>query len=48
MRIKKSTNYLRQGLLYIFLFLRENTRAKMANLKIPKDKVIEVGFVKEI
>lgn len=48
MRIKKSNNYLRQGLLYIFLFLRENTRTKMANLNIPKDKVIEVGFVKDI
>lgn len=48
MRIKARTNYLRRFLLYIFLWIRENTRTKMANLNVPVDKVIEVGFLKEI
>lgn len=48
MRIKPKTNLFRQVLLYIFLWMRENTRTKMANLNVPVDKVIEVGFLKEI
>jgi KUP system potassium uptake protein len=48
MRIKKKTNYFRKSLLNLFLFFRENSRTKMANLNVPTDQVIEVGFVKEI
>ncbi len=48
MKIMKGTNYLRRGLLGMFLWLRDNTRTKMANLKVPTDKIIEVGFLKEI
>lgn len=48
MRIKARTNYFRKFLLYIFLWIRENTRTKMANLNVPVDRVIEVGFLKEI
>ena len=48
MKITKSTNFLRKTLLWAFLWVRENTRNKMANLRVPTDKVIEVGFLKEI
>ncbi|KAH3907325.1 hypothetical protein HBI56_184780 [Parastagonospora nodorum] len=48
MKVKKGTNVVRRVLLETFLFLRDNTRAKIASLKVPMDKVIEVGFVKEV
>ena len=48
MRIKAKTNFLRKFLLHVFLWMRENTRTKMANLNVPIDRVIEMGFLKEI
>jgi KUP system potassium uptake protein len=48
MKIKAGTNYARKVLLSMFLWIRDNTRNKMANLRVPTDKVIEVGFLKEI
>ena len=48
MKISSGTNFLRRFCLHIFLFIRENTRTKIANLDVPMDKVIEVGFVKDI
>jgi len=48
MKIKATRNYFHKFLLHIFLWIRENTRAKMASLNIPTDKVIEVGFLKDI
>lgn len=48
MKIKPKTAAIRKTLLHIFLWIRDNTRNKMANLRLPTDKLIEVGFVKEI
>lgn len=48
MKISSGTNFLRRFCLHVFLFIRENTRTKIASLDIPMDKVIEVGFVKDI
>lgn len=48
MKIKEGTNYARRILLWLFLWIRDNTRNKIANLRVPTDKVIEVGFLKEI
>ncbi|KAH7030466.1 potassium transporter-domain-containing protein [Macrophomina phaseolina] len=48
MKIKDGTNYARRTLLWLFLWLRDNTRNKMANLRVPTDRVIEVGFLKDI
>jgi len=48
MRIKEKTGIARRIALNAFLWLRENTRSKMAAMKIPTDKLVEVGFVKEI
>ena len=48
MKIKTGTGILRRGLLHCFLWIRENTRTKIANLRVPMERVFEVGFVKEI
>ncbi|KAJ4334319.1 hypothetical protein N0V87_006971 [Didymella glomerata] len=48
MKVSEGTNIVRRFFLHIFLFIRENTRTKIASLDVPMDKVIEVGFVKDI
>jgi KUP system potassium uptake protein len=48
MKIKASANIFRKVLLSAFLWIRDNTRTKIANLRVPTDRVIEVGFVKDI
>ena len=44
----KIKGMLRKVLLKAFLWIRDNTRTKIANLGVPTDRVIEVGFVKEV
>ena len=48
MKIKQRTNIFRKVLLMSFLWIRENSRTKMADMNIPFDNLVEVGFVKEI
>jgi KUP system potassium uptake protein len=48
MRVKHKTNVFRALLLHIFLFFRDITRTKIASLKVQRDRVIEVGFVKDV
>ncbi|KAJ0420514.1 potassium transporter-domain-containing protein [Aspergillus carlsbadensis] len=48
MKIRPRTNILRRLVLWIFLWIRENTRGKMSALALPVNQVIEVGFLKEI
>jgi len=48
MHIRKSSNSFRKAVLWCFLWMRENSRAKMADLNLPYDELVEVGFVKEI
>ncbi|KAI8938987.1 hypothetical protein NX059_004831 [Plenodomus lindquistii] len=48
MKVKNGTNIIRKIFLNAFLFIRENTRTKIASLDVPLDKVIEVGFVKQV
>jgi KUP system potassium uptake protein len=48
MRIKVGTGILRRALLHAFLWIRDNTRTKIANLRVQTDRVIEIGFVKDI
>lgn len=48
MKIKKETNFIRKTLLHIFLWMRENSRNKMANLNLETSKIIEIGFLKAI
>ena len=48
MKVKPETSLVRRFFLHAFLFIRDNTRAKIASLDVPMDKVIEVGFVKDV
>lgn len=48
MKIKPGTSFFRKLILHVFLWIRDHTRNRMANLRVPTDKVIEVGFLKEI
>jgi len=48
MHIKTGTPWYRRALLSAFLFIRHNTRAKMANLSVPADRLVEIGFIKEV
>lgn len=48
MKIKMGTSLVRTVTLASFLWIRDNTRAKIANLRLAMDRVVEVGFVKEI
>lgn len=48
MRIRSDTPIFRRGVLSLFLWIRDNTRAKIANLRLAMERVVEVGFVKEI
>ena len=48
MRISPKNNIFRKVLLHAFLWIRENTRTKIANLRVPTERVFEVGFVKDI
>jgi KUP system potassium uptake protein len=48
MRVRDNSPLWRKLILSVFLWIRENTRAKIANLRLAADRVVEVGFVKEI
>ncbi|KAI0974294.1 potassium uptake protein [Xylaria arbuscula] len=48
MKVKSNASLFRRLVLETFLFIRDNTRAKIANLRLAMDRVVEVGFVKEI
>ncbi|KAF4810213.1 Potassium transporter 5 [Colletotrichum siamense] len=48
MHIRTGTNIFRRIVLGTFLWMRDNTRAKIANLRLAMERVVEVGFVKEI
>lgn len=48
MHVKPQTAIWRRVVLQTFLFLRDNTRNKMANLKVPTDRLVEIGFVKDV
>lgn len=48
MRVKGGTKIWRKFLLHSFLWLRDNTRTKVANLRVQTDRVVEVGFVKDV
>lgn len=46
--LKSKNNIAKRVILWIFLWIRDNTRTKVASMKIPIEKLVEVGFVKEI
>jgi len=48
MKVKPGSNIFRRIILELFLFIRENSRTKMAGLNLPADNLVEVGFIKLI
>jgi len=48
MKVQGTSSIGRKLLLWVFLWIRDNTRAKIANLRLAMDRVVEVGFIKEI
>jgi KUP system potassium uptake protein len=48
LRVYEDTAMVKKALLAAFLFVRENTRAKVAQLDVPVEKLVEVGFVGEM
>lgn len=48
MKIRSDAGIFRKVILGTFLWIRDNTRAKVANLRLAMERVVEVGFVKEI
>ena len=48
MKVREPTPFWRKVLLHAFLFIRHNSRNKMANIKVPTDRLVEIGFLKEI
>lgn len=48
MRIKKSDGIFKKIMLGAFLWIRDNTRTKVQALNVSVEKLVEVGFVKEI
>ncbi|CEJ58653.1 hypothetical protein PMG11_07303 [Penicillium brasilianum] len=48
LKIPAKTNFLRRGFLWAFLWMRDASRTKVQHLNVETDRVVEVGFVKEI
>lgn len=48
MKIRSDSGIFRKVTLGTFMWIRDNTRAKIANLRLAMERVVEVGFVKEI
>ncbi|KAI9645857.1 hypothetical protein NHQ30_005293 [Ciborinia camelliae] len=52
MKLKKGQRslggWVRRGVLWTFLWIRDNSRGKMADLNLPVEGLVEVGFVNEI
>jgi len=48
LRLLKSNNIVKRFVLHLFLWLRENSRTKVSSMQIPIDKLVEVGFVKDM
>ncbi|KAK9320201.1 potassium transporter [Lipomyces orientalis] len=48
LKITAEANYFKRFILSVFLWIRENTRNKIAELDIPVDELVEIGFVREI
>lgn len=48
LRLKNETSILRRVILSAFLWIRDNTRSKVQALDVAVDKLVEVGFVKQL
>jgi KUP system potassium uptake protein len=48
LRIARGTNFFRRMVLVAFLWMRDASRTKIQHLNVQADRVVEVGFVKEM
>jgi KUP system potassium uptake protein len=48
LRIKKDTNFIRWAALSAFVWIRSITSAKVQRLNVEVDRLVEVGFIREI
>jgi KUP system potassium uptake protein len=48
LRVKPGTNMFKRLLLMAFLWMREATSTKIQHLNVQRDRVVEIGFVKDI
>ena len=48
LKVSSEGGIFRKVLLHMFLWARENTRTKVASLRVSTDRLFEVGFVKDI
>ncbi|KAI5815820.1 potassium transporter 5 [Pyronema omphalodes] len=46
--VRDRNNWFKRMVLETFLWMRENTRAKIAKMDVPVERLVEVGFVREI
>jgi KUP system potassium uptake protein len=46
--LSENNNFVKRLVLYVFVWLRENTRAKISQMEVPIEKLVEVGFVKDM
>ncbi|KAF3384249.1 Potassium transporter 19 [Penicillium rolfsii] len=48
LKIPAKTNFVRRFFLWLFLWMRDASRTKIQHLNVETDRVVEVGFVKEM
>jgi KUP system potassium uptake protein len=48
LKIAQSKNIFRRMVLWAFLWMRESSRTKIQQMKVESDRLVEVGFVKEM
>ena len=48
LRVRDDVNIFRRILLSAFIWMRDNTRSRVAAMKLPGDHLVEMGFVMEV
>ncbi|KAK9358868.1 potassium transporter [Lipomyces starkeyi] len=48
LKVSAGANYFKKFVLSVFLWVRENTRNKIAELDIPVDELVEIGYIRDI
>lgn len=48
LEMTRGTGWVRRWAMGLFIWLRENMRSKPAEFRVPVDRLVEVGFIKEL
>lgn len=48
LKIAPNTNFIRKIIIWLFLWMRDSSRTKIQQMKVDSDRLVEVGFVKEM